>query len=48
MKEAELPRSMSKKGRSPANSACEGFFGYLKITMFYGRNWSKSTLDDII
>ena len=46
--EAELIRSMSKKGCSPDNSACEGFFGHLKMEMFYGRNWSNSTLDDLI
>ncbi len=48
MEEAKLTRSMSKKGCSPDNSACEGFFGHLKIEMFYGRNWSNSTLDDLI
>ena len=30
MEEAELTRSMSKKGCSPDNSACEGVFGRLK------------------
>ena len=48
MEEAKLTRSMSKKGCSPDNSACEGFFGHLKIEMFYGRNWSNSTLDELI
>lgn len=48
MEEAKLKRSMSKKGCSPDNSACEGFFGHLKMEMFYGRNWSNSTLDDLI
>lgn len=48
MEEAKLTRSMSKKGCSPDNSACKGFFGHLKIEMFYGRNWSNSTLDDLI
>ena len=48
MEDAKLTRSMSKKGCSPDNSACEGFFGHLKIEMFYGRNWSNSTLDDLI
>jgi transposase InsO family protein/transposase-like protein len=32
---AGLTRSMSKKGCSPDNSACEGFFGRLKNEMFY-------------
>ena len=48
MEDAKLTRSMSKKGCSPDNSACEGFFGHLKMEMFYGRNWSNSTLDDLI
>lgn len=39
MQKAELTRSMSKKGCSPDNSACEGFFGRLKNEMFYGRSW---------
>ena len=30
-----LVRSMSRKGCSPDNSACEGFFGRLKNEMFY-------------
>lgn len=36
MDNADLIRSMSKKGCSPDNSACEGVFGRLKIEMFYG------------
>ena len=32
-------RSMSRKGRSPDNAACEGFFGRLKNEFFYGRDW---------
>jgi hypothetical protein len=30
---------MSKKGCSPDNAACKGFFGRLKNKMFYGRDW---------
>jgi transposase InsO family protein len=30
---------MSRKGYSPDNAACEGFFGRLKIELFYARNW---------
>jgi transposase InsO family protein len=30
---------MSRKGCSPDNSACEGFFGRLKNEMFYGKSW---------
>ena len=39
MENAGLTRSMSKKGCSPDNSACEGFFGHLKNEMFYNRSW---------
>ena len=39
MDDAGLTRSMSRKGCSPDNSACEGFFGHLKTEMFYGYNW---------
>ena len=34
-----IVRSMSRKGRSPDNAACEGFFGNLKNEFFYGRDW---------
>jgi transposase InsO family protein len=30
---------MSRKGKSPDNAACEGFFGRLKNEFFYGRDW---------
>jgi len=46
--EAELTRSMSKKGCSPDNAACEGFFGRLKNEMFYGRSWGGVSLDEFI
>lgn len=46
---------MSRKGRSPDNSAMEGFFGRLKAGSFYGRDrkgWSTGrfmeALDDYI
>lgn len=45
MENAGLVRSMSKKGCSPDNSACEGFFGRIKNEMFYGRNWHGVSLD---
>ena len=45
MDEAGLTRSMSKKGCSPDNSACEGFFGRIKNEMFYGRDWSGISLE---
>lgn len=48
MKEAGLTRSMSKKGCSPDNSACEGFFGRLKNEMFYCRDWKDVSIDKFI
>jgi transposase InsO family protein/transposase-like protein len=43
-----LTRSMSKKGCSPDNSACEGFFGRLKNEMFYGRSWMGISVDSFM
>ena len=48
MEAAGLTRSMSKKGCSPDNSACEGFFGRLKNEMFYGRSWDGVSIDEFI
>jgi transposase InsO family protein len=48
MNDAGLTRSMSKKGCSPDNSACEGFFGHLKTEMFYSRNWDECSVDEFI
>lgn len=48
MNTAGLTRSMSRKGCSPDNSACEGFFGRLKNEMFYGRSWKDMSLDDFM
>lgn len=39
---------MSKKGCSPDNSACEGFFSRIKNEMFYERDWSNVSLDSFI
>lgn len=46
---------MSRKGCSPDTSAMEGFFGRLKVELFYGRDWSgwsvgefMDALDDYI
>ena len=39
---------MSKKGCSPDNSACEGFFGRLKNEMFYFRDWIGVTIEQFI
>jgi len=46
--EASLIRSMSKKGCSPDNSACEGFFGRIKNEMFYERDWSNVSQAEFI
>jgi len=48
MNKAKLVRSMSKKGCSPDNAACEGFFGRLKNEMFYGRSWLGVSLEQFM
>ncbi|MDP9651869.1 transposase InsO family protein [Paraburkholderia caledonica] len=48
MRDARLVRSMSRKGCSPDNAACEGFFGRLKTEMFYLRDWRATTVDEFI
>lgn len=48
MNRAGLTRSMSRKGCSPDNSACEGFFGRMKNEMFYGRSWQGVLLEEFI
>lgn len=45
---ANLLHSMFKKGCSPDNSACEGFFGRLKNEMFYQRDWKNTTINQFI
>ena len=48
MEKNSLIRSMSVKGCSPDNSACEGFFGRLKNEFFYGRDWKNYSIEDFI
>lgn len=48
MYDAKLVRSMSRKGCSPDNAACEGFFGRLKTELFYPRNWQDISIDQFI
>ena len=48
MDEAGLIRSMSKKGCSPDNAACEGFFGRLKNEMFYGVSWIGVSIKEFV
>ena len=46
--DARLVRSMSRKGYSPDNAACEGFFGRLKTELFYSRNWLSTTIEEFV
>ncbi|MFM9928402.1 IS3 family transposase, partial [Variovorax sp. H27-G14] len=46
--DADLTRSMSRKGCSPDNAACEGFFGRLKTEWFYPGNWQSSTVEQFV
>ena len=48
MHSANLIRSMSRKGCSPDNAACEGFFGRLKTELFYPRAWQATTIEQFI
>ena len=48
MQKAKLKRSMSKKGCSPDNAACEGFHGRLKNEFFYNRSWRNISIDSFI
>lgn len=44
--DASLIRSMSRKGCSPDNAACEEFFDRLENGFFYSRNWLSTTIED--
>lgn len=48
IEDAELIRSMSRKGCTPDNAACEGFFGRLKTEFFYPRDWRGTTLEQFM
>ena len=39
-----IVRSMSRKGHSPDNAACEAFFGRLKVEFFHFSDWSGWTV----
>ena len=43
-----LVRSMSAKGCSPDNAACEGFFGRLKNEFFHHRDWRGVTAGEFM
>jgi putative transposase len=46
--DAKLVRSMSRKGYSPDNAACEGFFGRLKTELFYPQSWLSTTIEQFV
>lgn len=48
MDEYGYTRSMSRKGCSPDNAACEGFFGILKREFFHNHNWNNITREEFI
>ena len=48
MQSAKLTRSMSRKGCSPDNAACEGFFGGLQNEMLYTRDWKSTKIEVFI
>ena len=48
MNRAGFIRSMSKKGCSPDNSACEAFFGRLKNEFFYNKSWLGVSVEEFI
>ena len=43
-----LARSMSRKGCSPDNARCEGFFGRLKIEFFHGCDWAGAAIEEFM
>lgn len=45
---AQLVRSMSRKGCSQDNAACEGFFGRLKTEFFYSCEWKAITIEQFV
>lgn len=48
MESHHLTRSMSKKGCTPDNAACEGFFGRLKNEFFYDEDWLDVSIEHFI
>jgi transposase InsO family protein len=46
--DAKLVRSMSRKGCSPDNAACEGFFGRLKTEMYFVQDWLSTTIEEFV
>lgn len=48
IEEANLIRSMSRKGCTPDNAACEAFFGRLKNEFFYSKLWAGVSTEQFI
>jgi len=48
MKDKGLLRSMSKKGCTPDNAACEGVFGRIKNEMYHNRTWSGVSIEEFM
>ena len=48
MNQAQLQRSMLKKGYVPDNSVCEGFFGHMENEMFYGVSWVGVSVEQYV
>ena len=46
--EAGLVRSMSRKGHSPDNAACEGFFGRAKVELFHSLVRAGATVAELL
>ena len=46
MKKNGYTRSMSQKGCSPDNAACEGLFGRIKNEFFYNQDWTGVTVEE--
>lgn len=48
IEQSGLIRSMSNKGCSPDNAACEGLFGRIKNEIFYNRTWQGVSITQFI
>lgn len=48
MEAVGLTRSMSRKGCSPDNAACDSFFGRLNNEMFYHQSWKDVSIEQFI
>ena len=48
MEAADLTSSMSMKGCTQDNAACEGFFGIVKSEMFFSRSWDGVSVEEFV